>query len=131
MTKKITSTSVFTKEEKEEKIKKEIARLNRIFKTKCIDAERLKIGVTLIENIAFLRVEAEDLREQIKETGSVQQYKNGANQYGWTQGAAASVYDKVFKNIMSATKQLNELLPKSEVASDNDGLDDFINGREC
>ena len=116
--------SFFTKEQKEEIIKKEIKKLDKIFKN--IDENKLKIVNPLIHQCAFMSAELQDLKELIKQNGSVEFYKNGANQYGRKKSAAVEVYNAMIKNFASILKQLYDLLPKNDAEPD-DGFNDFLN----
>ena len=116
--------SFFTKEQKEEIIKKETKKLDKIFKN--IDENKLKIVNPLIHQCAFMSAELQDLKELIKQNGSVEFYKNGANQYGRKKSAAVEVYNAMIKNFAAILKQLYELLPKNDTEPD-DGFNDFLN----
>ena len=116
--------SFFTKEQKEEIIKKETKKLDKIFKN--IDENKLKIVNPLIHQCAFMSAELQDLKELIKQNGSVEFYKNGANQYGRKKSAAVEVYNAMIKNFAAILKQLYDLLPKNDTEPDDD-FNDFLN----
>ena len=116
--------SFFTKEQKEEIIKKETKKLDKIFKN--IDENKIKIVNPLIHQCAFMSAELQDLKELIKQNGSVEFYKNGANQYGRKKSAAVEVYNAMIKNFAAILKQLYDLLPKNDTEPD-DGFNDFLN----
>lgn len=116
--------SFFSKEEKEEIFKKELKKLEKIFKK--LDENKLKIINPLIHQCAFMSAELQDLKELIKEKGSVEWYKNGANQYGRKKSAAVEVYNTMIKNFAAILKQLYDLLPNNNNPED-DGFDDFLN----
>lgn len=96
-------------ETKESKIKKEIARLNKIF----CDLDKNKLGAveSLIKNAAFMAVSLDELQEIINEEGYVSEYQNGANQYGTKQNDAVKTHIAMTKNHSSIIKQLAELAP--------------------
>ena len=73
--------------EKQKRIKKELSRLKRIFKE--IDENKKKLVESTMEDVAFLRVTMQDLRENIIRDGTTVEYKNGENQYGNKQGPDA------------------------------------------
>lgn len=116
--------SFFTKEQKEEIIRKEIKKLDKIFKN--IDENKLKIVNPLIHQCGFMSAELQDLKELIKQNGSVEFYKNGANQFGRKKSAAVEVYNAMIKNFAAILKQLYDLLPKNNAELD-DGFDNFLN----
>ena len=103
---------------------KEIKKLDKIFKN--IDENKLKIVNPLIHQCAFMSAELQDLKELIKQNGSVEFYKNGANQYGRKKSAAVEVYNAMIKNFATILKQLYDLLPKNDAEPD-DGFNDFLN----
>jgi predicted transcriptional regulator len=113
---------------KEERIKKEIRRLRRIFKK--MDDDTKKATQSLIENAAFMTVTLEDLQETINREGVISEYQNGANQWGTKKSPEVEVYNTMIKHYMSIIKQLTDLLPKdAEVVKEDDGFEDFINSR--
>lgn len=119
--------SFFTKEQKEEIFKKELKKLEKIFKKLGEnDENKLKIINPLIHQCAFMSTELQDLKELIKQNGSVEWYKNGANQYGRKKSAAVEVYSTMIKNFATILKQLYDLLPNGNTLKD-DGFDDFLN----
>ena len=69
------------------------------------------IVLPLIQNAAFMRVTLDDLQEIIAEQGPVEQYQNGANQYGMKQSAALQSYNALVKNYAAVIKTLFGLLP--------------------
>ena len=73
-----------------------------------------------------MSAELQDLKELIKQNGSVEFYKNGANQYGRKKSAAVEVYNAMIKNFAAILKQLYDLLPKNDTEPD-DGFNDFLN----
>ena len=115
--------------EKTKRIKKEVARLKRLFKE--IDENKKKLVFTTIDDVAFMTITMQDLREQIIRDGTTCEYKNGANQYGTKQSPDAQLYLQLSQKQTQAMKILLDCLPKAqrEVAKD-DGFDDFVNGRE-
>jgi hypothetical protein len=113
---------------KEERIKREIRRLNKIYKE--MDPDSKKAIKSLIENAAFMAVTLEDLQETINREGVVSEYQNGANQWGTKKSPEVEVYNTMIKHYMAIIKQLTDLLPKeSEVVEVDDGFEDFINSR--
>ena len=73
-----------------------------------------------------MSAELQDLKELIKQNGSVEFYKNGANQYGRKKSAAVEVYNAMIKNFAAILKQLYDLLPKNDTEPD-DGFNYFLN----
>lgn len=115
--------------EKADRIKKEVRRLKRLFAN--IDGNKKKLVFTTIEDIAFMTITMQDLRETIIRSGTTVEYKNGENQYGTKQSPDAQLYLQLSQKQTQAMKLLLDCLPKSEKpAPKDDGFDDFVNGRE-
>ena len=113
---------------KDEKIKKELDKLNRIYKK--LDTDTQKATEKLVDNASFLAIVLEELQEHIRINGVKEEYKNGANQFGYKTSVEADLYNKYLKNYMSIVKQLTDLLPKQTmVISEEDDFDDFISNR--
>lgn len=71
------------------------------------------------------------LAVDIDKNGVTEQYCNGANQYGIKKSASADVYGTMIKSYMTAQKQINDLIPKSENGAEkNDGFDDFCEKKQ-
>jgi hypothetical protein len=109
---------------KDEKIKKEIRRLKRIYKK--MDPDVKKATQSLIENAAFMAVTLEDLQEIINKEGVISEYQNGANQWGTKKSPEVEVYNTMVKNHMAIIRQLTDLLPKEEAKEVDDGFEDFV-----
>ena len=115
--------------EKQDRIKKEINRLKRLFSK--IDANKKKLVFATIEDVAFMTVTMQDLRENIVRTGTTVTYKNGENQYGTKQSPDAQLYLQMSQKQTAAMKILVDCLPKTErpAVEKNDGFEEFINTR--
>lgn len=113
--------------EKTVRIKKEIARLKKLFSK--IEKEKRDSVSSLIENIAFMTVSLEELRDIINAKGYTEEYQNGANQKGVKKCSEVEIYNVMIKNYISAFKQLNDLLPREEKVEVDDGFEAFINSR--
>lgn len=113
--------------EKTKRIKKESARLKRLFKE--IDENKKKLVFTTIEDVAFMTITMQDLREEIVRNGTTCTYKNGENQYGTKQSPEAQLYLQLSQKQTQAMKILLDCLPRTEkpVVKD-DGFDDFVKG---
>jgi len=94
---------------KEEKIKREIKRLNKIFE--CLDQNKAATLQTLIHTAAFIAVSLDELQEIINEQGYTEEYKNGANQYGVKQSSAVETHIQMTRNQTTIIKQLVDLAP--------------------
>ena len=115
--------------EKNKRIKKEVSRLKRLFAK--IDENKKKLVFATIEDVAFMTVTMQDLRDQVVREGTTVEYKNGENQYGTKQSPDAQLYLQVSQKQTQAMKILVDCLPKTEKpAPQDDGFEDFVRGRD-
>ena len=117
-------------QEKNAKIEKEIRRLRRLFSK--IDKNKKNLVYTTIDDIAFMTVTMQELREKIIREGTSIEYKNGENQWGKKQSPDAQLYLQMSQKQTQAMKILIDCMPKMEQISKEikDGFDDFVSGRE-
>jgi hypothetical protein len=94
---------------KDKRIKKEIARLKKLFKN--IPKDTMNSVIALINNAAFMTVTLEDLQETINSQGPVSEYQNGENQWGTKKSPEVEIYNTMVKNLASVIKQLTDLIP--------------------
>lgn len=117
---------------KEEWIKKEEDRLNEIFKD--IDEKKKRTVKSLISSAAFMAISIKELEGIINVKGYTEEYQNGANQRGVKKCSEVEIYNNMIKNHMSCIKQLTDLLPKNNQASnsagDGDDFDDFLQEKD-
>ena len=114
--------------EKKKRIDKEVRRLKRLFSK--IDENKKKLVFATLEDVAFLTITMQDLRESIIRDGTTVEYKNGENQYGTKQSPDAQLYLQMSQKQTQAMKILVECLPKTEKPiQENDGFDDFLRER--
>ena len=112
--------------EKDIAIKKEITKLNSLFKD--MDKKYKKAVSTTIENAAFMAVTLRELKEYLNANGLTCEYQNGENQFGVKKSPEVEIYNTMIKNFISAMKQLTDLLPKGSVIQD-DGFEEFVNNK--
>lgn len=100
-----------TKQEltKEEKIKKEIRKLNQIFSG--IDANKRRTVEQLIKMAAFMAVSLEEYQDIINAEGYTEEYQNGENQSGRKQSEAVKGHIAMMKNYSAVVKQLLDMVP--------------------
>ena len=113
--------------EKQKRIKKEISRLRKLFKE--IDENKKKLVLTTIDDVAFLTVAMQDLRENIIRDGTSVEYKNGENRYGTKQSPDAQLYLAMSQKQTQAMKILLDCMPKSQTTTKSDGFDEFLGER--
>lgn len=116
------------KQDKEKRIKKEIRRLNSLFRDMPKDTK--KVAKSLIENAAFMSVTLQDLQEHINLHGTTDRYQNGENQWGYKKSPQVEIHISMTRNLNATMNQLTGLLPKEDKTVDkDDGFDQFINTR--
>ena len=114
--------------EKEKRIKVEKNRLMRIFRD--LDEKKQKVVHGLIERAAFMRVQLEDLEDDINLNGFCELFAQGANQDPYLRKRPnADQYNIMSGAYAKIIKQLTDLLPKEAAAAVDDGFDGFVNGR--
>ena len=125
------SDSISNYLEKKKRIKKEVARLKRLFKE--IDDNKKKLVFTTIDDVAFMTITMQDLRDDIIRDGTTVEYKNGENQYGTKQSPDAQLYLQLSQKQTQAMKILLDCLPKDkklEIKAREDDFDEFVDGRD-
>ena len=105
-------------------IEKEKQKMSKIFSK--VDKNKKTIVEKLIDNVAFMSVTLDDLKEDIKTYGVKETYKNGSNQFGFKESIESKTYNTMLKNYMNAVKQLIDLLPDEEKKNAGEDLLKFI-----
>ena len=82
-----------------------------------LETNKLKTCAALIDRAAYITISLQDLEEQLNESGWVETYQNGENQYGLKKSAAADVHISLTKNLNAIIKQLLELAPPAKKES--------------
>lgn len=65
-----------------------------------------------INRMAFLVVHIEEQEKIINRDGTIEEYKNGQNQFGLKDSTATKVHDRMFNDFLKAKKQLDDMKPK-------------------
>ena len=99
---------------------KEEKRIKKIFKD--YPKETNELVKPLIDKCAFLYSELMEAEAQIQKFGSVERYKNGANQWGKKKSASVEVHNIMIKNYALIVKQLIDLLPAT---SSDEAMEEF------
>lgn len=107
MSRKLATLS--SKKTQDERILKEIQRLNDILKN--IHESKRAIAKELINNIAFMSVTLEDLQELIKTRGPIVNFEQGPQRM-LVENPAQKSYNTMVARFTAATKQLFDLMPK-------------------
>lgn len=113
----------------DQRIKKEKARLSKFYKD--MAPEKKGIAVGLIERAAFMRVQCEDLEIDLNENGWTELFQQSEKVDPYTRARPeGQTYNTLNANYQKIIKQLDGMLPKTEPKPADDGMDDFIDGRE-
>lgn len=111
---------------KEERINKEIARLDKIYSF--LSKETRSINDGLIRRAAYMLVTLEDYERDLDEKGYVEQFQQSPSVPSYERKRpVAELYGTMNKNYQAIMKQLNDLMPKHEYTPPDDGFDEFIN----
>ena len=115
---------------KDERIRGEKSRLNRIYKD--IDKNKKKLADGLIERAAFMRVECEDLEYDLIENGWTEQFQQSEKLEPYDRARPqGQAYQQLNANYQKVIKQLDALLPQAKQSGrEDDGFADFVNGRD-
>ena len=103
------SRKIYTKEEK---VKKEIRRLRKVFTA--LDKNKLAIAESLIEVAAFMRISLDEIQSDINKKGYTEKYQNGANQSGVKQSSSVEIHISMTRNLATIMKQLVDLAPPEQ-----------------
>lgn len=107
---------------KDERIKKEITRLQKIFKN--IRQDEYKSIEKLLENVAFMSVTLEDLMDIVNNEELVVETVNASQSFLKENPALAS-YNKMYSNYIKGLQQLISLLPQENKPNNTPEKDEF------
>ena len=100
-------------------IENEYKRLKSLFSL--VDESKTELVDNLIYQAAFMKVELENLQEQIRKYGAVQVSNKGAQR----QTEAAKYYTKLINSYGTVIKTLNSIMGKNIIDGD-DAFDEFL-----
>ena len=115
---------VYTEAQKKAIKTKEEKRIKKIFKD--YPNEINELVKPLIDKCAFLYSELVEAEAQIQKFGSVERYKNGANQWGKKKSASVEVHNIMIKNYALIVKQLIDLLPATSTDEAMEEFKDYL-----
>nr|DAD94147.1 MAG TPA: hypothetical protein [Siphoviridae sp. cttpk5] len=116
---------------KEQRIRAEKARLKRIYKTLPKEAAGTVAG--LIDQAAFMRVECEDMAEDLRENGWTEPFRQSERLEPYDRARPiGQAYNSTNANYQKIIKQLTTLLPKPDTAprQEDDGFGSFVRERD-
>jgi hypothetical protein len=118
-------SNIYDDKSKDKKIKKELSKLNKVFKT--LPENQKKIVEKLIDSAAFTAICMEELQEIINAEGYEVEYQNGANQSGVKQSVSLSSYLALQKNYTKIIDTLMKYIPEDEKNKAGGKLAEFVN----
>src|SRR5690606_28268604 len=118
---------LYTPEEKEKRIKREEARLKKIFAG--IPEDKWRVAEGLVKEAAFMRVTLEETRAVIDHEGVIERFEQGAQRF-LREHPATKVYASFVNRYSAVVKQLIDLLPAAEKGkTEADELIEFVKSR--
>lgn len=114
---------LYTQDEKNGRIKAEVARLRRFLRQ--VEPERLKVAEGLINEVAFMRATLEETREIIDRDGILDLFEQGKQRI-LREHPATKVYSVLVARYASLYKQLLDLVPDKVDNSGTDELKAFL-----
>lgn len=116
----------YTEKQRDSKIRRVRNQLLKEYK-ELNPKENLSVEST-INRMAFLAVHIEEQEKIINRDGTIEEYKNGENQFGLKDSTATKVHDRMFNDFLKAKKQLDDMRPKEPGAGNPaQTILDFVN----
>ncbi|WP_423408030.1 hypothetical protein AABM38_20510 [Heyndrickxia sp. MSNUG] len=115
---------------KDDRVKREINRLKKIYKD--LPKDTLMVVEGLIVEAADLRIRLEDIRKDLDENGYDEMFSQSESQDPYErERPQARRYISMNKNYQSIMKQLGDYIPKpdNKPKEKDDGFDSFVNDR--
>ena len=118
------------KKSKASRIKAERKRLDSLYAA--MDPNRKALAEGLLENAAFMRIELQDLAEELQEKGWTELFSQGKQEPYLRARPQGQMYNSTNGNYQKIIKQLDAMLPREEQKpkEENDGFDAFVSGRD-
>lgn len=113
--------------EKNTRIKKEVARLNKIYKG--LDVKKKNTVEGLIQRAAYMRVSLDDFEVDLDKNGFVEMFSQGNQEPYQRKRPVADLYNTMNASYQKIIKQLSDLLPEKPPELKNDGFDEFVQKR--
>lgn len=114
---------------KESRIKAEKARLETLYSD--LPESRHRVAAGLIDRAAFMRIELEDLEEDLRKNGWAEMFSQGNQEPYPRARPQGQSYNTMNANYLKVIQKLDTMLPKEQDGSEeSDGFDAFVNGRD-
>lgn len=106
---------------------KELLKIKRQFNKilKQVPEDKKPIATSLIKELTFMALTLDDLKEQIKEGGTVELFKQGKQEF-LRESPALKAYNTTVQRYSLLYKQLTDLLPKTTEDIQDNALYEFI-----
>lgn len=121
---------IYTKEDKEKLIKKELSKLKRTFNN--LPQNKQPIADKLIIELAFMSITLDELKQEINSSGVIDEMAQGSYSI-LREHPALKTYNTTIQRYTTTYKQLSELYPKEVIETNNkptnepDPLQQFMN----
>lgn len=102
---------LYTEEEKQKQIKKEITKLRRLFKN--LPKDKQKAAEGLLQEAAFMKATLEETRHIIDQEGILEHFEQGAQKF-LREHPATKVYNTMINRYATVCKQLFDMIPDPE-----------------
>ena len=102
---------LYTEEEKQKQIKKEITKLRRLFKN--LPKDKQKAAEGLLQEAAFMKATLEETRHIIDQEGILEHFEQGAQKF-LREHPATKVYNTMINRYATVCKQLFDMVPDRE-----------------
>lgn len=93
-------------------LKNEKNRLKRTLKKAQVPNTKIEALEPVIDNIAYLRLKLDEVRQQMQDESIVCSYDNGGGQEGTRQNPIFKAYEDLYKSYMTGLKTYLEAIPK-------------------
>ena len=87
-------------------------RLRRMLKEAGIKEPKTDILLPVVENVSWMRVRLDDIREAIEESPIIIEYDNGGGQKGTRENPEYKAYENLWKSYMAGLGRILDALPK-------------------
>lgn len=123
--KKVIYVAIKKELSKQDKILKEERRLRRIYKK--LESDNYAIIDGLIQRAAYMRTTLDEYENDLDEGGYTEMFTQSVNTPPYErERPVARLYNTMNANYQKIIKQLNDLLPKVEPKTEDDGFDEFL-----
>ncbi len=108
---------------------KELLKIKRQFNKilKQVPEDEKPIAASLIKELTFMALTLDDLKLQVKDTGTVELFKQGKQEF-LRESPALKAYNTTVQRYSLLYKQLTDLLPKAAQETQENALYEFIKG---